>query len=226
MRNWLTNPTRVGALAYILALAVISTLVLLCEDADADPVEGPPMETQALDAPEEGVDPAVAGVTSQIREFLVRHCRKQPKSRRPMCEKWASRDKRWDRAPDVATLIVEAARARDLDPYLVAVVVEAESSFREGGPDGAVGEKGLMQVHGEALRQALKKGYDMDTAWGQLQAGCDHLAERLEECNGRIQRALAAYQTGSCKSQAGGSERRLRLYKRAKKLFDPEKISE
>jgi len=213
---------------YILALAIISTLVLLCEDADADPVEGPPMETQALDAPEGSaeVDPAVAGVTFQIREFLVRHCKKQPKSRRPMCERWASRDKRWDRAPDVAVLIVEAARERGLDPYLVAVVVEAESSFHEGGPDGAVGEKGLMQVHGEALRRALRRGYDMDSSWGQLQAGCDHLLERLEECNGHVQKALAAYQTGSCNSKAGGSKRRLRLYKRAKKLFGPEKISE
>lgn len=226
MRNWLTDPTRVGAVVYLAALTILSAIVLLCTEGHSEPTEGPPMEAQ----PEEGtmgVDPAVAGVTETIRELLVRHCLHQGTTRRAICERWASRDPRWDRAPDLATLIVEASRERALDPYLVTTVVWAESSFRERAKlEGAVGEQGLMQVHGEALRQALVKGYDMSSSWGQLQAGCDHLLGRLEECGGDTLRALAAYQTGSCKSRHGGPKYRFRLYQRVLKRRNIEKISE
>lgn len=111
--------------------------------------------------------------------------------------------------------IVEVARERDLDPLLVSVVVRHESSFweKERTEEGAVGEQGLMQLHGEVLAKAIKAGYDLSTSRGQLQGGSDYLAECLETCSS-TGKALAKYQTGKCRSQHGGPKLRLKRYRR------------
>lgn len=89
--------------------------------------------------------------------------------------------------------ILVASESADLDPWLVLVTAERESSLRQSAYNPTLGERGLMQVHGKAAR-----GCDLSTSLGQLRCGARWLRSRIDHC-GSVERGIAAYVSGSCK---------------------------
>jgi soluble lytic murein transglycosylase-like protein len=88
--------------------------------------------------------------------------------------------------------IVEAAGTHEVDPLLVAAVVEVESTFdpEAGSHKGAVG---LMQLLPSTAGMSRKKLLDPDA---NLDAGSEYLAELIERFDGDLALALAAYNAG------------------------------
>ena len=88
--------------------------------------------------------------------------------------------------------IARAARAEQLDPLLLASIVEVESSFRPDAvsPKGAQGLMQLMPVHLEAGEQGLDPG-------ANLELGARLFARLLTRYDGDLELALAAYQAGA-----------------------------
>ena len=132
------------------------------------------------------------------------------------------RDKRWKRVSILARLIVDSANKYGLDYMLVTVVVRRESSFWEGAV-GSIGEYGLMQIHPKNYK--ARKGHDLRTSRGQLEAGCALLAKCIKYCykpklneKQNLLRALTLYQSGTCNSKIPGPLGRLKLYYKAKTL--------
>jgi soluble lytic murein transglycosylase-like protein len=94
--------------------------------------------------------------------------------------------KRLAKAKVLVPRVVVAAEKERLDPLLVAVMISYESSWAVNAT-GAVGEVGLMQVHGLAT-----EGYDVSTLDGNLAAGCAWLASRVEKY-GSLEAGVGAY---------------------------------
>jgi soluble lytic murein transglycosylase len=100
-------------------------------------------------------------------------------------------------------VIRQQAAEKDLDPALIAAVIYAESRFVEGQTSEA-GAIGLMQVTpatAEAI--ATKSGgtafevSDLDNADINIRYGSFHLRELLDQYDGSLIAALAAYNAGS-----------------------------
>jgi hypothetical protein len=88
--------------------------------------------------------------------------------------------------------ILDASRAADLHPRLVAAVVEAESAFKPYAVS-KVGAGGLMQLMPSVwLPQRVANPYDPKT---NLRLGCRHLKGLLDRF-GDLSLALAAYNAG------------------------------
>jgi soluble lytic murein transglycosylase-like protein len=89
--------------------------------------------------------------------------------------------------------IARAAERQQLDPFLVAAIVEVESGFRPAAvsPVGAVG---LMQVMPQTFAD-LGGGDAADPATN-LRLGCRYLRQLLDLYGGDLELALAAYNAG------------------------------
>ena len=111
---------------------------------------------------------------------------------------------------ELVPIVVEVSQEHHVDPLLVATMIDVESSWRPTA-NGAVGEQGLLQVHGMA-----RKGFDMETPRGQLQAGVTYLVASHKKCK-TIVGALRRYQTGQCKSTKGSALYRARRWQQARK---------
>lgn len=162
-------------------------------------------------------------VTEYIRDWLTKACYKRKDKRgREACVRVVSNQKRWKRAEPLGELIDTVADERHLDPLILAVVTQHESSFYEKPKLlGEKGEQGLTQVHGKALALALKRGYDMETSEGQLKAGADHLVRSADLCNGTLVQTLSKYQSGGCKTKAGGPKARARKIRKLRDQVRP-----
>lgn len=101
----------------------------------------------------------------------------------------------------------------DIDPLLTAVTISLESSWIKGAT-GAIGEVGLMQVHSPKA----KKGFDLSTGDGQIQAGVHWLRVCIDECNGSLEQGVNNYGTGSCTKEWSMRDYRLRKYRKAVRL--------
>ena len=201
-RPRLPDMDRLALLVFLTLLAIlIAVLMAAPSRADEAPAEAPPLEG-AQEAP--GASPVEAQVTERIRAFVASVCRG-----RATCLRLMPRTERWRRAPALAHLIVTEAQARDLDPYLATILVECESSYREGGPRGAAGEQGLLQIMGVAVTQALRAGHDLTTSEGQIRGGLDRLARAREACGDDPLRQLTHYQMGRCRADYPGPARRV-----------------
>ena len=139
-------------------------------------------------------------ITTYIRAFHEQIC--DGLARRDECLVAVAERKVWKEAPDLGRLIVEAADNAGVPWSVILVLVQFESGFRVG-VEGRIGERGLLQVHGQAA-----KGHDLSTAAGELAAGAMWYATMLEKCGDQYQ-ALQAYQTGRCRGKAAGPARRL-----------------
>jgi hypothetical protein len=99
-----------------------------------------------------------------------------------------------------ATEILDASRATDLHPRLVAAVVEAESAFKPYAVS-KVGAGGLMQLMPSVwLPQRVANPYDPET---NLRLGCRHLKGLLDRF-GDLSLALAAYNAGVATVEKSG----------------------
>ncbi len=114
------------------------------------------------------------------------------------------------------TAIAAAAKARGVDPYLVAAVIDVESGFREGVVSGA-GAVGLMQVKPSTAKAvAARIGLigRMDTAAlsvpdTNIRIGTAYLAELIARYGGDVPLALAAYNAGITNADGWGARRRI-----------------
>jgi soluble lytic murein transglycosylase-like protein len=89
--------------------------------------------------------------------------------------------------------IARVARRYDLDPLLIAAIVEAESGF-DSQAISAAGALGLMQVTPETV--ALYGGGDPFDPAVNLEVGSRLLAALLKQFEGDLTLALAAYNAG------------------------------
>jgi len=98
-----------------------------------------------------------------------------------------------EKALALAPTVTEVALEHGVDPLLVAVLIDCESSWRVR-VSGDRGEQGLLQVHGDAA-----VGHDLSTPEGQVTAGVLRLLKAHESCGGDLVATLSHYQGGSCK---------------------------
>lgn len=96
------------------------------------------------------------------------------------------------RRRELAVAVVEASRAYDLDPLLLLTWAFFESSLRPASV-GALGEVGLMQLHGAAA-----DGCDLSTVAGQALCGAAWMRRQIDAC-GSLVGGLTAYASGSCR---------------------------
>lgn len=97
--------------------------------------------------------------------------------------------------------IVSHARARRLDPLLVAAVIQQESSFdpRAVSRSGARGLMQLMPGTGRQIARKLKEPYRLALLYEpdkSIDFGTEYLAGMLKRFDGRVELALAAYNGG------------------------------
>jgi len=98
--------------------------------------------------------------------------------------------------------LIRQARARSIDPTLVAAIIRQESSFNPRAVSVA-GARGLMQVMPSVGQQiAHSLGYPIWDAGllfdpdANLELGVSHLASSIKQYNDNIARVLAAYNAG------------------------------
>jgi soluble lytic murein transglycosylase-like protein len=92
-----------------------------------------------------------------------------------------------------ARQVRSAGSKHNIDPRLIHAVIEVES----GGNPNAIsprGAKGLMQITPSICRRyGVSNPFDVEQ---NINAGCAYLAHLLENLNGDLERALAAYNCG------------------------------
>jgi soluble lytic murein transglycosylase-like protein len=96
--------------------------------------------------------------------------------------------------PDVNTIVKAAGAKHGLDPDFVASVVHAESSFNANAvsPKGA---RGLMQLMPKTAEQlGVKDSFDPAA---NVDGGAKYLRSLLDQYNGDVPKALAAYNAGA-----------------------------
>ena len=128
--------------------------------------------------------------------------------------------KRMNNAIKLIPVIIKSA-GDTIDPLFIAVTIGCESSW-ETGAVGAIGEQGLMQVHGQAAT-----GYDLTRSDEQIRAGTNHLKAHWKRC-GTAKGAVTGYLTGQCERKLrivmrqgeDTADYRLRLWKESRSRLD------
>jgi soluble lytic murein transglycosylase len=99
-------------------------------------------------------------------------------------------------------IIRQQAREKNLDPFLIAGVIYAESHFREGRTSRA-GAQGLMQITPATAADIARKSggiafetKDLHTAQVNIAYGSFYLRYLLDRYNGNETLAIAAYNAG------------------------------
>ena len=111
-------------------------------------------------------------------------------------------------AAALAEVFVEAGEAHEVDPLLLVAIAMRESSLRPG-IRGAVGEIGLLQVHGAALGVRPKAcPATLDTWSCEVHTGAAWLKVCQEVCPGSTARWLAAYGSGKCPAEDAATKAR------------------
>ena len=96
--------------------------------------------------------------------------------------------------PDVHTLVLNAGTKHGIDPDFIASVVHAESGFnvKAVSPKGA---QGLMQLMPKTAQElGVKDSFDPEA---NVDAGTKYLRALLDQYNGNVPKALAAYNAGA-----------------------------
>ena len=146
-----------------------------------------------------------AGAVSVNEHDLVLHIRRVLSREK--------RDVRWKRAPQLAQIIMDEANRYEIDPLVLTVIVQTESTFQEGMLRGKDGEIGLTQLLGAAKH--CDKTADLRTSRGQIRGGACWYAYSLRLCKTE-NRALHGYQSGYCDSKSYGPLHRSRIIRRAR----------
>src|SRR3954467_3550481 len=110
-------------------------------------------------------------------------------------------------------IIRQQARAKDLDPALIAGVIYTESHFRDGQTSQA-GAEGLMQITPATARMIARKSggvaftvEDLGTPQVNIAYGAWYLRYLMQRYAGNETFALAAYTAARATSTAGSSTR-------------------
>ncbi len=100
----------------------------------------------------------------------------------------------WDQ--EICKAILMAARHFDLDPLLIEAIIYVESGFdtHAVSPKGAVG---LMQVHPKTVRFVSQE--ELKNPTKNIMIGAEYLRLLLDEFDGSLELALAAYNAGIAK---------------------------
>ena len=111
-----------------------------------------------------------------------------------------------ERANRLAVVFNEAADWYNIEPRLLVAIAFRESSLREDVERhqrrGKLGEGGLMQVHGAALRvRPADCTRELIGARCQVMTGAAWLSEARRQCGGSMWRWVGAYGTGTCPSE-------------------------
>ena len=109
------------------------------------------------------------------------------------------------RAIDLIPEILRVGKKYNVCPIMITITISHESSFKSDVV-GAIGEIGLMQVHGVAA-----KGFNLKKVRDQLEAGTRTLKMGLQRCDD-VQEVFNYYMTGNCNVATGGSKRRYKIY--------------
>ncbi|MFZ5814565.1 MAG: lytic transglycosylase domain-containing protein [Bacillota bacterium] len=109
--------------------------------------------------------------------------------------------------------LFQRAREQQLDPYLVAAVIRAESRFRPRAtsPQGARGLMQVMPETGQWAAEQMKLPFHPDYLYDpdyNIRIGCWYLANLLKEFDGDPVLALAAYNAGRNNVRKWLAERR------------------
>jgi soluble lytic murein transglycosylase len=98
-------------------------------------------------------------------------------------------------------IIRQQARAKDLDPALVAAVIYRESKFRD--QTSAAGAKGLMQILPDTAKFIAKRSggtqfelHDLANPQINIAYGCWYLRYLVNRYDGNLVAAVAAYNAG------------------------------
>jgi hypothetical protein len=116
-----------------------------------------------------------------------------------------------ERADELAEVFRDAGRDHRLDPLLLIAVSFRESSLaldvERHERRGLLGEGGLMQTHGAALRyRPTDCPLPLPGARCQVQTGAAWMAQARDHCGGSWWRWVAAYGLGACPSEAAARE--------------------
>lgn len=103
-----------------------------------------------------------------------------------------SYDQRLEDAKSYIPIVVKYSEQYDVDPFLIAIVISEESSWRMRAV-GKSNDTGLMQVIPRYFEQ-----FDLTTADGQIHAGVSHLRKSLDQCGGNVEQALTYYKCNRC----------------------------
>jgi soluble lytic murein transglycosylase len=100
---------------------------------------------------------------------------------------------------DHADALVRSALAENLDPALVAALVCQESTFQADARSG-VGAMGLMQLMAPTARELARglglRAPSLTSPGDNLRLGSRYLRQMIQRYDGRVERALAAYNAG------------------------------
>jgi soluble lytic murein transglycosylase len=106
-------------------------------------------------------------------------------------------------------IIRQQARAKDLDPALVAAVIYRESKFRD--QTSSAGAKGLMQILPDTAKFIAKRSggtqfelRDLANPQVNIAYGCWYLRYLMQRYNGNKVAAVAAYNAGHAHVDAWG----------------------
>ena len=109
------------------------------------------------------------------------------------------------------TTIEKHCADHGISPVTAVVVASFESSFKTSAT-GDIGEIGMFQVIPGSV---CGRGFDLDTAGGQIAAGISCLAKARDACDGSLRQTLTMYASGSCKPRTKRTKkmitRRLRI---------------
>ena len=100
--------------------------------------------------------------------------------------------------------IRESSVRHDVDPFLVAAVIEVESGWNASA-ESAAGAQGLMQLMPETAQDMVEQGMvdgasysadELDDPAVNIEFGCAYLSYLLSYFDGNADRAIAAYNGG------------------------------
>ena len=118
------------------------------------------------------------------------------------------------RALKTVPYIRKYAALYDVPELLIAVTIRRESAFRSDAK-GALGERGVMQLHGVARR-----GCDLKTLDGQIKCGARWLRVSHDTCGDWL-KGINYYMTGRCEPVHRWAKRRYRDWQRAESRYVP-----
>jgi len=121
-------------------------------------------------------------------------------------------EKRKQKAYTYIPIIEKYSDKYNIDPLLIAIIISCESSWKLK-VIGKIGEQGLMQVHGIAM-----KGFNIYNPDGQIHSGVKFLSQSFDRCKS-ITGAISYYMTGKTCKPIKPAKYRYGLYKEAVERF-------